>query len=288
MNILITIDDNYLDIAMDMLYSLKLNNKKLTIHLIYDNLSKESIDKLSYFIKENKIGILKSYYFDSRELDLSVIKNDYITTTCYFRLFAPFIIEDVDRLLYLDPDIVCQKNIEELYNIDLEDKIIAGSINMLKRDVMFLKEIICNTIRIPIESDYINSGMLLIDTKKYREFISINTLKDFLKENKNILEYQDQDAINILFNKKIKIVDNNWNYQINAADWWNIHLDNAIIHYSESKKPWKEDYDDTYRAMPYYNLLYKKGEYHKLQHLLSIHSKNESLHILNTFLKEKY
>ena len=56
MNILITVDDNYIDIATKMLYSLKLYNNRLIIHVIYDNLSSSSINMLKEFIKENNIG----------------------------------------------------------------------------------------------------------------------------------------------------------------------------------------------------------------------------------------
>ena len=38
MNILLTIDDNYIDIAENMLYSLRQYNRNLIIHVVYDSL----------------------------------------------------------------------------------------------------------------------------------------------------------------------------------------------------------------------------------------------------------
>ncbi len=279
MNILITIDDNYIEPALTMLFSLKLYNDNLIIHVIYDNLSEKSLDKLKKFVADKKIGELKLYYFNSENLKLTVIKSKYITKTCYFRLYAPFIIKDVDRILYLDPDIVCQAGLEFFYNEDLGDKIIAGCINMLRDDVKFLKKIICDRLKLPYDVDYINSGVLLIDAKKYREFITADEITKFLQDNKNILHFQDQDTINKLFLKKIKIMDTTYNYQINAEDYWKISLDKVLIHYSENNKPWTETYNDPLRAMPYSSLLNKMGRNDEMIRLIGYHSMNNPIQI---------
>ncbi len=281
MNILITVDDNYIDVALNMLFSLRLYNENLTIHSIYDDsLSKKSIEKLKNFIESNDIGELKLYYIDSKKLNLSVIKSEYITKTCYLRLFSPFIIKDVDRLLYLDPDIVCQGSLEEFYNTDLGNYIIAGCRNMLRSDVVFLHYDICERLKLPFDLEYINSGVLLIDTKKYRDFAPLETINEFLQKNKNILDFQDQDTINSIFFLKIKVMDNTYNYQINAADYWNVNLDSVLIHYSEGKKPWKDTYPDTYRALPYYVLLLKMGKVEEAKRLIHAHSKNNEDRII--------
>ena len=78
MNILVTFDNNYLEHALNMLLSLKRYNDNLTIHIIYDDLSIESINKLKEFFEKNNIGNLKLYYQQS-DKDVSVIETDYIT-----------------------------------------------------------------------------------------------------------------------------------------------------------------------------------------------------------------
>lgn len=274
MDILVTADSNYIDEVSKMLYSLKRYHSDLVIHLVYDNLSSEALDRLKNFIDNYNIGVLKTYYFDSSKLNLFVIKTDYITTTCYLRLYAPYIIPDVERLLYLDPDIVCQANLDELYHMDMGDNIIAACPNMLKENVAFLKELVLRQLSLPLDTVYINSGVLLIDMQKYRDFISFDGITAFLKENMNILEYHDQDTINCIFHGKILILDNTYNYQINAVDWWNLKMNQHIIHYSESTKPWKDDYYDVFRARPYYQILYELGETEKLKQLIQSHSSN--------------
>lgn len=276
MNILVTFDDNYVDIALDMLFSLKQHNDNLIIHILYDNLSEESIYKVKEYVEKNNIGTLKLYYYQTAEKDLSVIKTNYITKSCYLRLYAPYILEGVDRVLYLDPDIVCQGSLEELYNTDLGDNIIAACSNMLREDMEYLKAIMLDGIALPENADYFNSGVLLIDIEKYKDYVALHQLDKFLKERTETLEYHDQDAINFLFYRKIKKMDNIYNYQINAVDWWKLSYANILVHYSEETKPWKMDYDDPAKAMPYYELLHTKGEDKKLKELIYNHAKNNA------------
>lgn len=287
MNILITVDDNYIDVALDMLYSLKLYNDNLVIHVIYDNLSRESVIRLKNYIYAYNIGELKLYHFDQNDFELSVGKIEYLTKTCYLRLYAPYIIKDVDRILYLDPDIVCLDSLDELYNTDLGDNVLGAAPNMLRKDVEYLKEIMLNSLKLPLDSEYVNSGVLLIDMNKYRESLSLEGLNTFLKNNNHTIEYQDQDTINFLFNRKIKILDNKYNYQINAVDWWKIDLNQVLIHYSEAKKPWKEDYHDLLRARPYYQLLHFKGEDSRIRKLIYHHGLNNAQEIFDNLTEEK-
>lgn len=275
MNILITFDDNYVDATLDMLFSLKQYNDNLIIHILYDNLSEESINKVKKYVENNNIGKLKFYYYGTDTKDISVIKTEYITKSCYLRLYAPYIVNE-KRLLYLDPDIVCQGSIEELYNMDLGDNIIAASENMLQTDMEYLREIMLDGIALPENATYFNSGVLLIDTEKYKDYVALHQLDEFLKARSDTLEYHDQDALNFLFYKKIKRIENIYNYQINAVDWWNLSYANILVHYSEAAKPWKLDYDDPARAMPYYELLHAKGEDNKLKELLQSHAKNNA------------
>ncbi len=122
-NVLITVDDNYIDYCYNLFFSLKKNNKSLfNIYLVYSNLNDDNINEFVSFINEKKIGKVKPILFELSNYDFP-INSDYISKTAYIRLFAPLLIEDkIDRLLYLDPDIICGKSIEEFYNFDFDNK----------------------------------------------------------------------------------------------------------------------------------------------------------------------
>ena len=206
-----------------MIKSLKINTHlNISVFLIYQNLSNDSINKFKDFMKE--IGTLTLIKYED-DIDLP-INIKHISIETYFRLFAPYLIDkNVDRILYLDCDLIINKSIDGFYNIDIEDNIIAGVINFDSDSCLYN-----DRLNLPHDNPYINAGVLLIDLKKYRDFIDKDTIIKFIENNYKILDYQDQDVLNALFLNKIKLVDIKYNYQITQIIQGHETYDNNILH----------------------------------------------------------
>ncbi len=251
MNILVCVDDNYILILQDMLLSLSFYNKNLNIYLIYSNIKKENLEKLDNYIKTNKIGKLISIKFN---LDINFpIKIDYISKETYYRLYAPYILpNDIDRILYLDSDIICRGNILDFYNTDFDNNIIVGIENFDASNYKY-------NIRLELEKDnkYINAGVLLINVNKYKKQFKVEDFNNFISKNSNILDYQDQDVINTMFYKKIKTTNNNYNFQITNIIGYEYNP--ILVHYTHKIKPWNENYNYPNKAKYYYEFLEKKN-----------------------------
>ena len=288
-NLLISIDDDYLIHAMDLIYSLSLhNNFYINLYIVHDDsLSKETLDNLSNFLKDNNYGELKSYYFDSSNMNFPMYIN-YISIVTYFRLYAPFIIEeDIDRLLYLDCDIICNGSIHDLYNTDFEDNIIVACENLVKEDYSDLNEKYNENIGLPKDNKYVNGGVLLIDVKKYKKFTSIKKINKLIEEYSDKLEMQDQDVINKLFYKKIKLQNIIYNYQINCIKYGHEDWNMKLVHYSYKDKPWKDDYKYQIKAIPFYKMLKSRGDIVSLSGFILKHSCCTGCYIFDAILEEK-
>ena len=253
-NVLITIDDNYIDYCYNLFFSLKKNNKSLfNIYLFYSNLSQENINGFVSFINENKMGKVKPILFELSNYDFPN-NSDYISDTAYIRLFAPLLIEDkIDRLLYLDPDIICGNSIEEFYNFDFDNKMLIAVENMFHEENYYKNY----NLGLDCDNIYVNSGVIIFNMKKYLENVSKKGLLDFINENKIILENHDQDIINLMFYNDIKAVDNTYNYQIISND---TRIDAVLTHYAGSPKPWDNNYEFVEKGIPYYKLLIDMGK----------------------------
>ena len=289
MNILISIDNKYLEYAKNMLESISHNNKEyLKIFLIHDSsLSENSIDNLNSFLSTNNIGELHTIYFDSNSLILPKYI-DYITINTYYRLFAPYLLPtEIDRILYLDTDIICNGSIEELYNCTFDNNLIVGCENMLPEHLQIWRERNITRLELPKDYRYINAGVLLIDVKKYREKITKEEILEFIKENYEKLIFQDQDVINKLFMNRIKIIDKKYNYQINTVKENKIIDDIRLVHYSEQLKPWDTNYDEPLKGMFYYNILKKRKEYDLLKELVHNHYQNKERKVINSLINDK-
>ena len=117
------------------------------------------------------------------------------------------LLPEIERIIYLDTDIVVQGDIAKLYDLEFaKDQFIAGVNDM---DSEELKEKIST-------SAYINSGVILFDLATIRR-IKLNVVEESIKILQNFRERIslniDQDLINIIFNDHIRLLDISWNAQ---------------------------------------------------------------------------
>lgn len=255
-NILISFDDRYVDKALTMLYSLKINNNdaKLNIYLFYINLSTVSIEKIQNFFNKYNIGTLylREYNFDISNFPMYI---DHTSVETYIRLFVPFIVEEsVKRMLYLDCDIICNASIKELYNLNLEECYFAACENKPPIGSEEFNSVMNENLELPSDNIYVNAGVLLINVEKLKKDFSVNTIMKFVNSNKEILIMQDQDIINKLFYNKIKLFSNIYNYQINGYEDNELIKNPVLIHYSDSLKPWNNNYSSKRKAKYYQDI----------------------------------
>lgn len=123
-----------------------------------------------------KIDVTKLY---EKEFGKGKNESAYCTPYTLLRLLADLISDIPDKLLYLDIDMLAQKDISILYNIDISNYEYAA-----------VKEKYGSKI---IKYDYINAGMLLLNIKKIKETRLLEKARDMLKKRK--LLFADQDAI---------------------------------------------------------------------------------------------
>lgn len=153
-----------------------------------------------------------------------------ISTACYYRLMIPWLLPEVDKIIYCDVDIIFLCSLKELYEVDLGDNLVAGSTPgkwvVMKR--YFEK--------IGIDYHYyINSGVLVINSKLQRE----NGLdKEYDRLSRKKFLYQDQDIINLACKGRISYFDSRYNMMPQLYGKESRFSKDVIIHYA-GDKPWK-------------------------------------------------
>lgn len=166
----------------------------------------------------------------------------HIPVVAYYRLVCADVL-DADKAIYLDSDLVVELDIAELYEIDIDDYYVAGviDIGMVKHPNYALWH--SENYNMKNYSDYINSGVLLMNLALMRKD---NIVELFLKELGEKNAWIDQDIINRICTGKIRLVDWKFNYQTGYSDEdyeWNYKYSERsggreIIHYAGSEKPW--------------------------------------------------
>ena len=249
-------DDNYCDIMGIALQSMIDHmNPKLNYHvyILDDNIS---VDKKSLIYR---MGMLFENLFihfidvhECKEKIENVFVDRYLSIATYYRFFLPELLPDIDKILYLDSDIIINEDIANLYHIDIAQNVIGGCLDFAVRDCnaeIFEK---CHKILSSLDykdfSNYINAGVILFNLKKMRELNITQTLLTTALSTSFV--FHDQDVINLVCEGDIKILDGKWNfvthlsleiypYVVQQNAYTHIATNNiGIIHYAGSSKPW--------------------------------------------------
>lgn len=258
MNILVTLNSNYIKPLKVMLKSLFLNNKEenFTIYLMHSSLKDDELDNLRDFIHMHDHQLEIIYIEDSFFEDAPILL--HYTKEMYYRLLAfKFLPKEINRILYLDPDILIINSIKELYNMNIQDYLFAAAYH----DKISIKEI--NKLRLnPYEiEEYYNSGVLLMNLELQRQLIDEKVIYEFVEKNRSKLIMPDQDILNALYSKKIKSLDEKlYNYDARYYNYYKIMSNGiwdmdyvirstVILHFCGKKKPWSKNYSGRFHSL---------------------------------------
>ncbi|SFA94231.1 Lipopolysaccharide biosynthesis protein, LPS:glycosyltransferase [Lentibacillus halodurans] len=258
MNILVTLDTNYLKPLKVALKSLFLNNQDetFTIYLMHSSLEQADLDELNHYIDIHGSELRPIYISDEYFKDAPA--QSYYTKEMYYRLLAfKFLPESLERILYLDPDILVINPIRELYQTNLMGYLFAAAYH----NKMSVNEF--NKLRLaPYDIEaYYNSGVLLMNLEEQRQQIDEQIIYQFVEKNRARLIMPDQDILNALFSKNTKNLDETlYNYDTRyyshyknksngICDMDYVIHHTVVLHFCGKKKPWKKRYSGKFHAL---------------------------------------
>lgn len=262
-NILFSVNKKFSEYIEEMIASLiYYANRHINFYLMYveNELDQDDLTRLKLFTENFGDASLFPVIFDTKNLEGMPVTDDegsFFGMEAYSRLFSPFKLPaNIDKVLYLDADMVCNGNIAELYDIDLEDAMwCACQDNGIKEKDL-------DRLNLPHDTKYINSGMLLINLNKIRKYYEEKDITRLIRENHEKLIYPDQDFINMIFSKEIKIISNKFNLVCKDFAYSELSETPIILHYAGSVKPWDENVSrfEIEYMKPYYKALEIQGE----------------------------
>lgn len=247
MNILLAFNSNYFLPALVLLKSLLVNNSwcKITIYVLYLDLKEEEIRRFSDSAVQwgnaqaEFIRVPEDAFCDA-PLHLK-----WISRETYFRLLAQEILpRSIERILYLDVDMIIRGSLEAFYNQDLEGNLLAAccSHEAFKPVAHILRQ-----LTLPDDTVYFNAGVLLYDLKGQREEIDPAIYREYPVLFYKQLRYGDQDVLNAVFYGMTKICDyrvyNMFDHHVcRQRDIERVKKNTLIFHYNGKGKPWSEQY----------------------------------------------
>lgn len=187
-------DNNLVMPACICISSLMMNAHATTFYDIFilhsakERLNKGLLDKLPQYFNNCRLTY--------REVDDTFDKAFEIrgiTKPAYYRLLIPDLIREYDKILYSDVDVIFQKDLATVYEYDISNVYLAATYDWgMVIDADGIKHI-KKTGGLKV-GDYIQSGFLLLNSKKMREDKMVAKFKVLAKQN---FKFQDQDILNI-------------------------------------------------------------------------------------------
>jgi lipopolysaccharide biosynthesis glycosyltransferase len=189
-------------------------------------------------------------------------------TATLVRMAAADMMPDIDRVLFLDVDLVVLADIGELASLDLAGNPLAAATDLSlygwhhdqrrrpsKRKLYNMDKHLRERIGLgPTDwYDYVNTGIAVMDLAAMRREGFTARALDYLDGNADKLPFPDQDAFNVLLKGRISLLDPSWNAMSEGLNRRSLegmppNIADAIrrtrqvqkiIHFAGNLKPWK-------------------------------------------------
>ena len=248
-DIVFSSDDNYAQHCCAAIASILLNSSPccyFRFYILDGGISQKNKEKLSSI---KSIRDFSLQYIDMAKYDFSMfpMNRKYISVATYYRLLLLELLpEYVNKVIYLDCDIIVEQDIKILWDFDISNYLAGvvedeGSISQIKR------------LELPLENNYFNAGVAVFNIEKLRTFNFKEKCINYYKENQERISLQDQDILNGVLNGSCRYLPLNWN--TNSRLFFNNELEHnftddeavaamknpAILHYTDKVKPWQKN-----------------------------------------------
>ncbi|MBR5337924.1 MAG: glycosyltransferase family 8 protein [Lachnospiraceae bacterium] len=265
-------DKNYIGqtmVAIKSIISRKNASSRYCFHLLADNV-----------LEEDKEAFKKEFDNNYKDDLLDIICIDgmiegarqmfHISPTTCSRLLLPEILSEIKRCLWLDSDVIVMDDVESIYWMDFNDKLVFG-VKALPYHLMSgeAKDNYQAVTGIKKMNQYVNAGVLLMNLEEMRKESFCDKALPLVAEH---LPSQDQDIINKICYNRIGFLSPKYNFapkwieDINSRDCDSVFSPKevtealtqpCIVHYCDGVKPW--DFPESILAEKWWSVCKKSA-----------------------------
>jgi lipopolysaccharide biosynthesis glycosyltransferase len=244
-NAVVVCDDNYAQHATVMLRSLFTANAKFFFRIFclvpQDFVNRHKMEESLQDFNHHALSFITVEPDDFTYLKVSM----HISSASYFRLRLDVLLPpEIQRVIYLDCDLIVKDEITSLWKMDLEGRAVAAAVDTFVNN----NQAVRRRLGFNPGKYYLNAGVLLIDINQWKEERIGARALEFCLAHPEKITYHDQDAINHIVNGNFKILEARWNMQtsiVASNGAWKCTPESmaqldaaAIIHFTGVMKPW--------------------------------------------------
>ncbi|TWU37409.1 glycosyltransferase family 8 protein [Novipirellula artificiosorum] len=216
---------------------------------------------------------LEVHWHDIEMSQLShLVTSGYLNHTTYLRLLIPSLVPPtVEKVIYLDSDLLVRKDISILWEEPMEDHSALAALELaspyVDAEVVFANQPLKHSrlgtatpianyreLHLDPRAKVFNAGMLVINVAQWRQEQIPEQAYQCLEDHRDHVLYCDQYALNVVLHGKWRELDSRWNqtahyYAYKCCDhspleeptFSNLANDPWICHFTWIHKPWFRD-----------------------------------------------
>ncbi len=209
-------NDGYVPYLAAMLCSIVHNakqNRGYELFVLTTDISERNQQKLKSLVEADRRFSFCCINVQSFAEKQELFVHTHISVETYYRFFISSLFPDVEKVLYLDSDMVVNSDIADLYDTDIRDCCLAaakdidlaGSIKSNSKLALYVR----NEVGCTGADEYFQAGVLLFNIKAMNAMGGADELLRVSQQQK--WNYMDQDILNHVYRKKIRYLDQVWN-----------------------------------------------------------------------------
>lgn len=264
-NIVFASDNNYAQHTAVAMASVLVNTKvpqKIQFYLIDDEIQQENKEKIIKTV-QNLGGNIEFIKIKNSRLEDCYVSGE-LSRASYFRLdIANILDESIEKIIYLDCDLLVYDDIEKMWQLDMGGKPVAATCDLGIMASARVRKQKNKFIGLPFDAPYFNAGVLIMDLKKWRDGNYAEAIIDLATQNK--YPNHDQDALNKFFMNNWQEIPLRWDVIPPVFNLFlkiltkpdlrkkaiEAKLNPAIFHYAGGYKPWEYEIHDGFNDKYY-------------------------------------
>jgi lipopolysaccharide biosynthesis glycosyltransferase len=233
MHLITASDENYVAGVLVLIASAHRHNPSARFSILTTDWSPSSLAKLAAL--RTRLGLdLQQIEITQAHLAQLPISRGHLTRAAYARLFIPSLLPDVDRVIYMDCDMLVTGSLDAAWQVDLTDKVLAAVRCPAPTPAY------AAAIDIPL-AEYFNSGFLVMNLALFRAEALAESCLAALSDPDCPYLSEDESALNVIARGRLRYLDAGFNLYALDRVWQRPLSDPAsikVIHFFTRPKPW--------------------------------------------------
>lgn len=206
------------------------------VHVLYKEISQTILQDLQHLADQTPHLQLYFHLLDHQQFSAIPIRTEQFPIESFSRFLLPELLGHLDRILYLDVDILVHGNLMEVFQTDLEEFAIGA---VVEADIFKYYQWYLDSLGFAATDAYFSSGVLLMDLNKMRQDGATNQLIAMALEKAHDYKFPDQDILNLYYKGNFKKLSPAYNYTDVRKQNKELTADEIIIeHFNGDIKAW--------------------------------------------------